>query len=72
VRTAVEILTAVRKIAPATLSLGGANAKTIDRDWGTDSLRRGLEEGLSADEIIRRWEPGVREFLAERKKYLLY
>jgi uncharacterized protein YbbC (DUF1343 family) len=72
VRTAVEILTAVRKLAPATLTLTGANAKTIDRDWGTDTLRRGLEQGLSADEIVHRWEPGVREFLAERKKYLLY
>jgi len=72
VRVAVEILTAVRKLAPAMLSVRAANAATIDRDWGTDSLRRGLEEGLSADEIIRRWEPGVRDFLAERKKYLLY
>ncbi|MBC5810242.1 MAG: DUF1343 domain-containing protein [Candidatus Eremiobacteraeota bacterium] len=70
VRTAVEILSAVRATSPGTLHLTKSDA--IDRDWGTDTLRRGLETGLSADEIVRQWEPGVRDFTAARAPYLLY
>ncbi|MBD5635896.1 MAG: DUF1343 domain-containing protein, partial [Candidatus Eremiobacteraeota bacterium] len=40
VRTAVEILVAVRKIDPAAISI--RNAAGLDKDWGTDTLRRGL------------------------------
>jgi len=69
VRTAVEILVAVRKLAPGLLTIDGA---ALDRDWGTDSLRRGLADGLDADAILRRWEPATRAFEAARQRYLIY
>ncbi len=70
VRTAVELLAAVRAIAPSAVDL--THTAELDRDWGTDSLRLGLEKGLSPDEIVNAWEPARREFLAARQPYLLY
>jgi uncharacterized protein YbbC (DUF1343 family) len=69
VRTAIEVLVAMRKVAPAALAI---KADGLDRDWGTDSLRRGLEDGLDAEAIATRWEAGNHEFLASRARYLLY
>jgi uncharacterized protein YbbC (DUF1343 family) len=69
VRTAVEILVAIRKIAPHALTV---HAQALDKAWGTDTLRRGLEEGLEADDILARWQPGTEEFRAARVRYLLY
>lgn len=70
VRTAVEVLVAVRSIAPSVLQLG--NATIIDRDWGTDTLRKGLEAGLDADAILQPWEAATQAFNDMRQSYLLY
>ncbi|HMD01561.1 MAG TPA: DUF1343 domain-containing protein [Candidatus Baltobacteraceae bacterium] len=70
VRTAVELLVNVREIAPSAISIRSAAA--LDKDWGTDSLRRGLTGGLDAEAIERQWDAGVRAFESVRGKYLLY
>ena len=70
VRTAVEILVAVRKISPATISIHSSAG--LDKDWGTDTLRHGLQDGLDADTILKRWEPATRAFVEAREKYLIY
>jgi uncharacterized protein YbbC (DUF1343 family) len=49
-----------------------AHAATMDRDWGTDTVRRALLEGASADAIVASWQPSLRAFDALRRKYLLY
>jgi uncharacterized protein YbbC (DUF1343 family) len=69
VRTAVELLVAVRKTNERFISIGAA---ALDRDWGTDTLRKGLQDGLDADEILAQWEPATRAFVAMRERYLLY
>ncbi len=69
VRTAVEILVAVRAIAPGSIVL---HETSLDRDWGTDLLRRGLSEGLDADAVLSQWEPQTHAFEALRQRYLLY
>ncbi|MBC5798490.1 MAG: DUF1343 domain-containing protein [Candidatus Eremiobacteraeota bacterium] len=69
VRTAVEILLAIRQLSPQTVSL---HAAALDRDWGTDQLRRGVAEGLDAESIVRQWEPQTRAFQTLRERYLLY
>ena len=69
VRTAVEILVAVRSVAPRTLDV---KAAPLDRDWGTASLRKGLLGGLSAGEIVAQWSAATAAFRALRTKYLLY
>ena len=70
VRTAVELLTAVRKISPGTIAIPSPNG--LDKDWGTDTLRRGLLDGLDTEAILRKWEPSTRAFVAMREPYLLY
>lgn len=39
---------------------------------GTDLLQKQIEQGMPEDEIRKLWEPGIKTFLAIRKKYLLY
>ena len=70
VRTAVEILVAVRQISPSSLRI--ASNAALDRDWGTDQLRLHLRAGASVEDIMQPWEAGVHEFEAARAKYLLY
>jgi uncharacterized protein YbbC (DUF1343 family) len=69
VRTAVELLAAVRDISPSTIKI---DAKPLDIDWGTDSLRLGLRAGRSAEAIWNAWQPAVNRFKAVRANYLLY
>jgi uncharacterized protein YbbC (DUF1343 family) len=69
VRTAVEIMTAVRDVAPSILHI---DPKALDTDWGTDSVRIGLQSGTSSDAIVAHWQPEVAHFMSIRAKYLLY
>ncbi|MBV8488974.1 MAG: DUF1343 domain-containing protein [Candidatus Eremiobacteraeota bacterium] len=69
VRTAVEILCAVRDVAAHSLDV---KAQDLDRDWGTPSLRDGLLAGRPAGEILAGWSENLERFEALRKKYLLY
>lgn len=69
VRTAVEILCAIRTLAPGQLALHPA---ALDRNWGTDTLRLGLTGGLAPEHIVRSWEPETQRFRAMRSPFLLY
>ncbi len=69
VRTAVQLLVAIRRMSPQTLTI---HAAALDRDWGTDLLRSGLADGLDADAIVRQWEPQTHAFETLRERYLLY
>lgn len=46
--------------------------KGFDRIAGTSSLRKQLQQGLSATDIRNSWEPALANFKAKRKKYLIY
>ncbi len=70
VRTAVELLVTARQIDPSAISI--QSRTSVDRDWGTDTLREGLLAGKSADAIVAEWAPRLAEFKALRAKYLLY
>lgn len=70
VRTAVEILVAVRTLAPSVLSFH--DVAGLDKDWGTDDLRLGLQDGLDVEAILRRWSAATEAFEAARQPYLLY
>jgi uncharacterized protein YbbC (DUF1343 family) len=39
---------------------------------GNDELMRQIKEGKTEKEIRKSWEPGLRQFMDIRKKYLLY
>jgi uncharacterized protein YbbC (DUF1343 family) len=70
VRTAVEILCAVRAIAPRIIDL--KNTTEIDRDWGTPSMRTHLAAGDDPNAFFATWQPRLDEFKALRERYLLY
>ncbi len=44
----------------------------FDKLAGTDELRKQIIEGLSQEEIKASWQPGLKEFLKVREKYLIY
>jgi uncharacterized protein YbbC (DUF1343 family) len=69
VRTAVEILTAVRDLIPSALHI---DAAALDRDWGTAALRVGLSNGSSGTQIVGSWSDAAAHFQALRQTYLLY
>jgi uncharacterized protein YbbC (DUF1343 family) len=70
VRSAVEILCAVRSIAPRRIDVPKPIA--LDHDWGTPALREGLLEGKSPDEILASWSDRTEAFRQLRTPYLLY
>ncbi|HUN28637.1 MAG TPA: DUF1343 domain-containing protein [Alphaproteobacteria bacterium] len=70
VRSAVEILCAVRDIAPREIEIKEPAA--LDRDWGTTSLRLDLVNGNGADAIVDAWKTRLDAFRALRERYLLY
>jgi uncharacterized protein YbbC (DUF1343 family) len=69
VRTAIELLCAAREVGPY---VRVHNAKTLDRDWGTDTVRRAVVAGEAPDAIVRATQAEIPAFLALRDKYLLY
>ncbi|GAC1389250.1 MAG: DUF1343 domain-containing protein [Vulcanimicrobiaceae bacterium] len=69
VRTAVEILTAVRDTSPHALVI---KEQFLNNDWGTDALTKGLQGRASADTLLASWSSGTRAFEALRERYLLY
>ncbi len=70
VRSAVEILVAVREVSPHTIHIKEPNA--LDRDWGTASLREDLVGGASANAIENRWTAATQDFRLLRNRYALY
>jgi len=70
VRTAVEILCAIRDFAPRAIDV--RKPADLDRDWGTPALRQGLTAGTPAREILARWESSTQAFREMRSTYLLY
>ncbi|HEX4012942.1 MAG TPA: DUF1343 domain-containing protein [Candidatus Cybelea sp.] len=70
VRSAVEILVAIRDLSPRSIDV--ASVAGLDRDWGTDSIRQDLLAGKGASEILEQWAPSVASFASLRKRYLLY
>lgn len=78
VRGAIEILVAVRERAPDEFNWLSAPYEyeerllPIDILWGSDKLRKGLENGLHADEILAGTETELQNFAARLNPYLLY
>ncbi len=44
----------------------------FDKLAGNSTLRKQIQQGLSAEAIRKSWEPGLKQFAGIRKKYLLY
>ena len=70
VRTAVEILVAVRDLFPKVIRIKSVSG--LDRDWGTDSFRQAFLAGDGAEAILGQWNPRVAAFKALRQRFFLY
>jgi uncharacterized protein YbbC (DUF1343 family) len=70
VRSAVEILVAVRDLFPHAIDI--ASVSQLDRDWGTDSIRNALLSGKNAEQTLDQWTAGTARFEALRRRYTLY
>jgi uncharacterized protein YbbC (DUF1343 family) len=70
VRTAVEIAVAIRDLFPRAIDIKSISG--LDRDWGTDAFREGLESGMAAEAILGQWSSNVAQFEDQRRRYLLY
>lgn len=73
--TAVYTMTAVRDLYPGLLQFtrsAYSRRYVFDLVWGTDSVRRALQRGDSAQNIVASWQAGLQQFLGIRQRYLLY
>jgi len=68
VKTGVSLIWTLKKLYPAEFKW----SRTIDRLYGSDVLKVGVNEGKPLDEILSGYEHGMDEFLEIRSNYLLY
>jgi uncharacterized protein YbbC (DUF1343 family) len=68
VRTVMHLLSVIHALYPEKLTW---NAH-FDRLAGNSQVRKGIQEGRPAEEIIASWEVALTQFDTTRKKYLLY
>ncbi|MFN2460067.1 MAG: DUF1343 domain-containing protein [Candidatus Velthaea sp.] len=69
VRTAVELMCAARSLGRY---IRIHTVRTMDIDWGTDTVRTELLNGASPDAIVAAWQPQLAAFKTLRANYLLY
>jgi hypothetical protein len=48
------------------------NERTMDIDWGTDTVRKAVFAGEPPAAIVAAWQAKLIAFVAVRDKYLLY
>lgn len=70
IRTAITMLVTARRRYPRVF--GWRPDNMIDRLSGSDRLRRMVDSGAGATEILGTWEQELTEFRRQRESYLLY
>lgn len=69
----VYLLAAAQKSAPRSLFSGPASKYDIFyKCYGSDSIRRQIERGVSPAKIVKGWASANERFASERKPFLLY
>jgi uncharacterized protein YbbC (DUF1343 family) len=69
VRTALHILSTIRKLYPNQFQW---RENHMDRLSGSDDVRKAIDQGIPADKILASWEDALKAFDALRKRYFLY
>jgi uncharacterized protein YbbC (DUF1343 family) len=67
--TALHVVKTIREMYPDKFQF---HADYFDKVMGTAKVREALERGLDLVEIVKGYEPGLKIFAEERKRYLLY
>ncbi len=68
VKTGISLVYTLQRLFPENFKWSG----TIDRLYGSDKLRNGVDNGVPLEKIIGNYSDGVDEFLELRMKYLIY
>jgi uncharacterized protein YbbC (DUF1343 family) len=68
VLTGITLIRTIQKLYPASFDWSA----TIDRLYGSDILRKGIDSGKTLDYFIKDAAQGMQQFLQTRQKYLLY
>lgn len=68
VKTGVSIVWMLKKLYPKEF----AWSNTIDRLYGSDNLRKGVDEGRNLDYFVKDAAHNLQKFMKRREKYLLY
>lgn len=71
-RIQLHIIEALRKLYPEQNFFDTPRISSFNRAMGTDRVQQELAAGCTAEEIIDSWQPGLTQFMQDRKKYLLY
>ena len=73
IRTAITMIVTARRLYPADFAWRETAAPFwIDRLTGSDQVRRAIDGGADADEVVAGWQQELAEFRAVRERYLLY
>lgn len=70
IRTAVTMMVTAKRLYPGAFAWRTDN--WIDKLTGSDRLRRMVDAGASADEVVGAWEPELAEFRGLRGRYEIY
>ncbi len=73
--TTIHILDAIRQLHPEALQFTPPRPSgryLFDLVWGTDSVRKALLQGESADRIVAEWSDKLQRFIEIRQRYLIY
>ncbi len=68
VKTGISLVSILQKLYPENFKWSG----TIDRLYGSDKLRKNVDNAESLYSILENYSNGINEFLELRMKYLLY
>jgi uncharacterized protein YbbC (DUF1343 family) len=73
IRTAITMIVAARDLYPDNFAWRETKAPFwIDQLTGSDQVRRAIDGGADADEVVAGWDDELAEFRAVRERYLLY
>jgi uncharacterized protein YbbC (DUF1343 family) len=70
IRTAITMIVTARRCYPHVF--GWRADDWIDKLSGSDRLRRMVDAGANADDVVAAWQPELAEFRRRRAPYLLY
>src|SRR2546428_9972621 len=73
--TTVYIMTAIRDVYPGLLQFARSANKErylFDLVWGTDTIRRALQRGATAESIVASWQGDLEQFAQTRPPDLAY
>jgi uncharacterized protein YbbC (DUF1343 family) len=73
IRTAIAMIVAARRLYPNDFAWRESKAPYwIDTLTGSDLVRKGVDGGATADQIVASWQAELKRFRAQRARYLLY